>query len=153
MLFLLFQLGKDRYALDVGQVAEVLPLVSLKQIPQAPPAVVGVFDFHGEPVPVIDLSQTALGRPAQHRLSTRIILAHYPDGNGEKRLLGLLAEKVTETLRRDPSDFVAAGVDNDDAPYLGPVATDARGMIQWVEVDQLLTPTVRDLLFKQPVAS
>ena len=153
MHFLLFQLGKDRYMLDVGQVAEVLPLVSLKQIPQAPPAVAGVFDFRGDPVPVIDLSQMAIGRPAERRLSTRIILAHYPDGNGEKRLLGLIAERVTETIRREPSDFVAAGVDIDAAPYLGPVATDTRGLIQWVQVDQLLTPAVRDLLFKQQVAS
>lgn len=153
MHFLLFQLGKDRYVLDVGQVAEVLPLVSLKQIPQAPLAVAGVFDFHGDPVPVIDLSQMALGYPAQRHLSTRIILVHYPDGNGEKRLLGLIAERVTETIRREPSDFVTSGIDNDAAPYLGPVATDARGLIQWVEVDQLLTPAVRDILFKQSVTS
>jgi chemotaxis-related protein WspB len=152
MLFLLFQLGNDRYALDAGQVAEVLPLVDIKQIPQAPPAVAGLFDFRGDPVPVIDLSQAALGCPAQRRLSTRIILAHYPDGNGEPRLLGLIAEKVTETIRRAASDFVAAGIDNDAAPYLGPVATDARGLIQWVQVDRLLTPAVRDCLFKQPVA-
>ena len=153
MLFLFFQLGKDRYVLDVGQVAEVLPLVSLKHIPQAPPAVAGVFDFHGDPVPVIDLSQMALGRPAQRRLSTRIILTHYTDDNGEKRLLGLIAEKVVETMRREASDFVASGIDNDTAPYLGPVATDARGLIQWVDVDHLLTSDVRDLLFKQPVAN
>lgn len=153
MHFLLFQLGKDRYVLDVGQVAEVLPLVRLKQIPQAPLGVAGVFDFRGDPVPVIDLSQLAMGHPAQRRLSTRIILAHYPDDNGEKHLLGLIAERVTETIRREPSDFVVTGVDNDDAPYLGPVATDARGLIQWVQVDQLLTPAVRSLLFKQQVVS
>lgn len=153
MLFLLFQLGNDHYALDAGQVAEVLPLVSLKQIPLAPPAVAGVFDFRGEPVPVVDLSQLALGRPAHRRLSTRIILAHYSDAHGEPRLLGLIAEKVTETMRRDPSDFVTTGVDLDAAPYLGPVATDARGLIQRVDVDQLLTPPVRELLFSQPVAS
>ena len=29
MLFLLFQLGEDRYALDAGQVVEVLPLVGI----------------------------------------------------------------------------------------------------------------------------
>lgn len=153
MLFLLFQLGNDHYALEAGKVAEVLPLVSLKQIPQAPPAVAGVFDFRGEPVPVVDLSQMALGRPARCRLSTRIILAHYPDGNGEPRLLGLIAERVTETIRRDPLDFITSGVDLDAAPYLGPVATDARGLIQRVDVDQLLTSAVRDLLFQQPVAS
>jgi len=153
MLFLLFQLGNDRYALEAGQVAEVLPLLSLKQIPQAPPAVAGVFDFRGEPVPVVDLSQMALGRPARCRLSTRIILVHYPDGSGNQRLLGLIAERVTETIRRDPLDFIASGVDLDAAPYLGTLATDARGLIQWVDVDRLLTSAVRDLLFRQPVAS
>jgi chemotaxis-related protein WspB len=153
MLFLLFQLGNDRYALEAGQVAEVLPLLSLKQIPQAPPAVAGAFDFRGEPVPVVDLSQMALGRPARCRLSTRIILVHYPDGSGDQRLLGLIAERVTETIRRDPQDFVASGVDLDAAPYLGPLATDARGLIQRVVVDRLLTSAVRDLLFQQAVAS
>lgn len=153
MLFLLFQLGNDCYALEAGQIAEVLPLVNLKQIPQAPPAVAGVFDFRGDPVPVVDLCQMALGRPARCLLSTRIILAHYPDGNGDQRLLGLIAERVTETMRRDPLDFVASGVDLDAAPYLGPVASDARGLIQRVDVDQLLTSAVRDLLFQQPVAS
>ena len=36
MLFLIFELGKDRYALDVRQIAEVMPLVGVKQIPKAP---------------------------------------------------------------------------------------------------------------------
>src|SRR2546428_13186312 len=112
MHFLLFQLGNDRYVLDVGQVAEVLPLVSLKQIPQAPSAVAGIFDFRGDPVPGVDLSQMAMERPAQRRLRTRIILAHFPDGNGEKHLLGLVVEKVTETIRAEPADFVANRVEN-----------------------------------------
>lgn len=153
MLFLLFQLGKDRYALDASQVAEVLPLVSFKEIPQSPPGVAGAFNFRGAPVPLIDLSQLTLNRPAQSRLSTRIILVHYPDGRGEKRLLGLIAEKVTETVRREAADFVASGVSNDAASYLGPVATDARGLIQWIEVNQLLPASVRELLFKRPVES
>ena len=36
MLFILFQLGQDCYALDAAQVAEVLPLVLVKKIPRAP---------------------------------------------------------------------------------------------------------------------
>ena len=36
MLFLVFELGNDRYALDAAQIVEVLPLVALKQMPGAP---------------------------------------------------------------------------------------------------------------------
>jgi chemotaxis-related protein WspB len=153
MLFLLFQLGKDRYVLDVAQVAQVLPLVSFKLIPQAPVAVAGVFSYHGAPVPAIDLSQLALGRPAHNRFSTRIILVHYRNDSGQTHLLGLIAEKVKETLRREAADFVASGVSNEAAPYLGPVAADALGLLQWIDVNNLLPVAVREMLFRQPAES
>jgi len=47
MLFLQFQLGKDRYALDASVVVEVLPLLGIKRIPHAPDAVVGAFNYRG----------------------------------------------------------------------------------------------------------
>lgn len=151
MLFVLFQLGQDRYALDAGQVAEVLPLVSMTQIPQAPAAVAGVFNYRGAPVPAIDLSQLTLGRPVRRRLNTRIVLVHYPDDRGAMHLLGLIAERATETLRREVTAFTASGVTNAAAPYLGPVAADSRGLIQWIEVNRLLPASVRELLFQRPM--
>jgi len=150
MLFLVFELARDRYVLDVSQVAEVLPLVAIKQIPQAPPAVAGILNYRGMPVPVIDVSQLTLGRPAARRLSTRIVLVHYPDSEGHTRLLGLIAERATQTVRREETDFVASGVTSDGASYLGPVAPDARGLLQWLEPRTLLPASVRDLLFRQP---
>jgi chemotaxis-related protein WspB len=152
MLFLLFQLGVDRYVLDIGQVAEVLPLVRFKQIPAAPPWVAGLFSYHGKPVPVIDLSSLALGRPAQRRLGTRIVLVHYPEAGAagpgpDSHLLGIVVEKAISTLRRDASDFTASGIDNQDARYLGPVLNDPGGLIQWVKVKDMLPEPVRSLLF------
>jgi chemotaxis-related protein WspB len=150
MLFVLFRLGKERYALNAAQVAEVLPLVSIKHMPQAPPGVAGAFNYHGAPVPVIDLSELALGQPARTRLSTRIIVVQFPDAHGATRLLGLIAEHATETMRRDATDFVPAGITNDAVPYLGPVVSDARGLVQRIEVNQLLPASVRDVLFNEP---
>jgi chemotaxis-related protein WspB len=148
MLFLLFQLGTDRYALPVHHVREVLPLVELKKIPQAPPGVAGVFSFHGEPVPVLDLSEYTLGHPALPRMSTRIVLVEY-----RRHLLGLIAEHATETIRREETDFVDAGVTVGNAPYLGPVATDVSGMVQRVELDRLLPESIRELLFREAGAN
>lgn len=147
MLFLMFELGNNRYAIDVAEVAEVLPLVHVKEIPQAPAGVAGVFNYRGAPVPVIDLSMLALGRPALTRLSTRLVLVHYPDGHGRDRLLGLIAEQVTTTIRREPEDFVASGVNTARGAYLGPVITDNSGVIQWVNATRLLPASVRDVLF------
>jgi chemotaxis-related protein WspB len=148
VLFLLFRLGKDRYAIDVRQIAEVLPLIAVKKIPQAPAAVSGALNYRGSTVPLIDLSQLALGRPAQPRLSTRIIMVHFTDSGGRSRMLGLLAEHATETMNCAPGEFKDSGLTLPDAPYLGPVASDAQGLVQWIQVEQLLPAEVRDLLYQ-----
>lgn len=149
MLFLQFQLGNDRYVLDSGSVVEVLPLLGIKQIPQAPAGIAGAFNYRGRPVPVIDLSELALGRPARLHMSTRIVIVSYPGAAGARHLLGLIAEKATQMVCRDPLDFSDAGVVSEAAPYLGPVATDPDGLLQWIEVTKILPPSVRNVLFQQ----
>ncbi|BAL27275.1 chemotaxis protein CheW [Azoarcus sp. KH32C] len=146
MLFLLFQLGEERYVLDTASVAEVLPLVGMRPIPHAPPGLAGVFSWRGTPLPAIDLAQLILGRPARRRLSTRLILVDYPAEAGGPTRLGLIAEGVTETVRLDPADFTDAGPAVDAAPYLGPVANDGRGLVQRFELRHLLPTTWRGLL-------
>ena len=65
MLFLLFQLGEDRYALDAARSPKSCRWSRSRAIPQAPAGVAGVFNYRGAPVPAIDLSQLTLGRPAR----------------------------------------------------------------------------------------
>ena len=47
----MFQLGKERYALEAGRVVEVAPLLALKRLPQAPKGVAGIFNYRGRPEP------------------------------------------------------------------------------------------------------
>src|SRR6266850_7265452 len=110
MLFLLFQLGNDRYALEASRVVEVVPLLALKQLPQAPKGVAGIFNYRGQPVPAVDLCTLALGQPARERLSTRIIIVKLPGAGGTELLVGLVAEHATEMLRKEPGDFVDSGI-------------------------------------------
>jgi chemotaxis-related protein WspB len=147
MLFLLFQIGSDRYALEARKVVQVLPLLSIKRLPQAPRGVAGVFVFRGTPVPAVDLSELTISQPARHLLSTRIILVNYSRPGGEDHLLGLIAEKATDVLRKEPQDFINSGINIKAAPYLGPVLRDPKGPIQWLHEQQLLTGPVERLLF------
>ena len=63
--------------------------------------------------------------------------------------MGLILEQASNTLRCNPQDFQPYGLDNPDAPYLGPVRQDHLGLIQWVRVDDLLSPQVCALLFPE----
>jgi chemotaxis-related protein WspB len=148
VLFLLFEIDGDRYALDVNQLIEILPLVSLRPLSKAPPGIAGLFDYHGLPVPAVDLSELIAERAALRRLSTRMLVVNYPGIDEKQHMLGLIAEKATTTLRLDPSKFNEVGVAIGETPYLGPVARDAHGLIQWLAVPQLLPSRLRDLLFQ-----
>jgi chemotaxis-related protein WspB len=153
MLYLIIHLGGDRYAVESAQVAEVLPLLRLKTLPGAPAGVAGLINYHGDAVPVVDLNVLAFGVPTPTRVTARIVMVHYaPDGaaasdGATTRLLGLLVPRAAEMARHAPADFTEAGVRTDGAPYLGPVLTDAHGVLQRVAIPALLSAELRGALF------
>ncbi|PVZ35181.1 chemotaxis protein CheW [Pseudomonas sp. CC120222-01a] len=142
-LYLQFRLNQQRFALDVREVIEVLPRRPLKPIAQAPAWVAGILAHRGVLVPVVDLSALSFAQPAAERTSTRLVLVRYR----REQVLGLILEQATETLRCMPDEFQPYGLDNGEAPYLGPVRQDAQGLLQRIEVDDLLPDSVRELLF------
>lgn len=172
-LYLLFRIGGDRYALDAGEVIEVLGLRTLKQVPGAPLWVAGMLDRRGAPVPVIDMSELAGQGAAARVTSTRLALVHYRPAaaasaaatpaatpaatatasataaapSAADHVLGLILEHATETLHYDPAAFQPSGLDSPNARYLGPVLSDAHGMVQAVRVNDLLAPSVRAMLY------
>lgn len=149
MVFLVFAIGNERYVLESRQVVEVVPRVELWQVPKAPAYCAGVFIYRGTLVPVLDLCQLMHSRPCPPRLSTRIILVHYRGDDGPRHVLGLMAEHVTDTMTREPTDFAPLGMTVKDAPYLGDILTDEHGMLQRVRLEHLLPASVRATLFTE----
>jgi chemotaxis-related protein WspB len=149
MLFIQFQLDADRYAFPARDVKEVLPLVSTKAVPGALPGIVGLVNYRGAAVPVLDLALLALGRPSARRVSTRLLIANYPHPDGRERLLGVMVEHATEMIAKEPAEFRPLGLVTTRARYLGPVAQDPRGIIQRVEVAALLTAELRAALYPE----
>jgi chemotaxis-related protein WspB len=149
MMYILFSVGNDRYALDTNDVVEVVPRVELWQVPRVPAYVAGVFRYRGQLVPVLDLCQLMQGQPCPVRLSTRILLVHYPGNDGTSHILGLMVERVTDTLTSHDVTFASVGITAEDAPYLHDIATDAHGMIHRLRVEALLPAPVRVALLLQ----
>ncbi|WP_233833041.1 chemotaxis protein CheW [Paraburkholderia sp. ZP32-5] len=151
MLFILFTLDNERYVIDATQVERMMPLdphAPPKTIPGAPSWVAGVLEYDGAPLPVIDVPALALGRPAARLMSTRVVLVRYPHA-GRVRLLALLLEGATRTIRLEPDAFHPTGIDMPHARYLGPVASEAGGLVQWIRVEELLPGDVQLLLFPE----
>jgi chemotaxis-related protein WspB len=147
VLFVLFSIGPQRYALPAYIIQEIIPIVERRVLPQAPDYVAGLIRYRGRVVPVIDLSRMAGFPAAAQVLSTRIILVDYPHGSGESQILGLMVEHVTGTAGISTKELVSPGVTIPQAPYLGKLFNHSGEMIQTVHLDDLLTRDVKDILF------
>lgn len=142
MLMLIFYVGEDLYALDCMQVVEVIPRVLFRKVHHAPHYVAGLFNYRGMIVPAIDLCHLIQGQPSRSHLSTRIVIVNYTGKDNVKRYLGLMAERITETLDRPNAglDHHSSNNDTDNThPFLGEMLMDEKGMIQSIRLENLLS--------------
>jgi chemotaxis-related protein WspB len=141
MLALLFQIGSERFALDVRRIQEVVPRVPLQALSGAPPSFTGAFVYRGQVVPVLDLHRLAGAGACPPHLSSRIILVPLP-GTDAGRLLGLLASQVAD-LQEIPSDGQPlTRLHEKDRPDFGPVLADRAGVLRLLDLDRLLSDGV-----------
>lgn len=153
MLFLLFSAQGGRYAIATREVAEVTPFARLKSMPCCHPALAGLLNLRGEPVPVLDMNLLCGGEqaaPVEERLDSRIILCKGALESAPERLLGLLAEQVTDTRVLDVKDFVQPGVSSPAVRWPGQIYEDKNGSyIQWIHPARILSAEVSRELLQQ----
>ncbi|MBH0186326.1 MAG: hypothetical protein HP477_13205, partial [Nitrospira sp.] len=53
--FCLFMLGEESFAVELSQVREVFTLEAVTSVPDMPSVLVGVANFHGTIVPLVDV--------------------------------------------------------------------------------------------------
>jgi chemotaxis signal transduction protein len=86
---LVFRLASQHYGLPVKSVVEVIHMVAMTILPDVPAGTLGVINYRGDVIPLLDLRQ-ALEVPAQKvHLNSPIIIAQ-----AEQHYLGLLADQV-----------------------------------------------------------
>jgi chemotaxis-related protein WspB len=149
MLMLLLYVGDNRYALAARQVVEVMSLVELKKLARSPKYLAGLLSYRDRVIPVIDLCQLLSGTPSRPYLSTRIIVINYTINKEKSLLLGLIAERVTETLDRQDNNLIEPRLKAETSAYLGEIITDEQGMIQCIQVESLLSESQQRYLLPQ----
>jgi purine-binding chemotaxis protein CheW len=112
--FVSFSLGSGRYCIPVDQVAQILRLPNLIEIPKPPPFVEGVINLRGDIIPVVNLrqrlsiaasTQAAAADPRKRRIIVARIGA---------RSYGLDVDEVREIVDIDES-----GISSDPTTMFG----------------------------------
>lgn len=94
-------LDEQRYALRLDVVETVVHMVEITRLPKAPPIVLGIVNFRGPVLPVLDVRQRFNLPPREIRLSDQLILAHTT-----RRPVVLLVDTVVEVIERSTNELV-----------------------------------------------
>jgi purine-binding chemotaxis protein CheW len=98
MEVLVFQVGGDRYGIDLRCVSEVVAAVRVTPLPGAPAVVEGVVDVRGRLAAVFDLRKRFRMAPRAPQLSERLVLA-----NTGERLVAFRCDDVQGLAEVDDS--------------------------------------------------
>lgn len=147
MLFLLFQIGNDRYVIEGNKIIEIIPNLKIKPVLKAPDYVTGLLNYRGEVIPVIDINKLCIDKFTSSSLSSRIVIIKYLSINKDELKLGLNVEKATETIDLNRSDFEVSTIKIKDASYFGELVKTDNGIIQLLEVEKILPNEIREALY------
>jgi len=109
--FLTFKLEEELFALDIGEVREVLDFTSVTKVPQTPDYMRGVINLRGSVVPVVDMRLKFGMAMTEKTVNTCVIIVEV-EIDGEKMVMGAMADAVQEVLDLEPDQI-------EPAPRLG----------------------------------
>ena len=110
-----FVIGKDRFALDILMVQEIMKTTIITNLPNSPDFIEGVINLRGSIIPVIDLSRR-LDLPSSGdgiASKTRIIITNVND-----QITGFMVDSVSKVLKiqensiEPPPEIVTAGLES-----------------------------------------
>jgi chemotaxis signal transduction protein len=126
--FLIFTLQGDRYAMNVGDLSEVMETPTTFPIPKVPKTFLGVMNFHGTPTPVLDLASFLHGDPPKS--SGRILILDHK--------IGSLALRI-DTVERIISDIRGLKIQQEEGSHACQSITFNGERIPLFDIDLLMS--------------
>ena len=130
----IFTLGETRCALSLSRVEKVIRAVEISQLPKAPEIVLGIINYAGKLVPVIDVRRRFRFSPQEFSMDNRFILARTAS-----RLVALIVDAVDEIAGLTSEEMVSTEQEIPFAEHLKGVAKIKGNLIMIYDLDQFLS--------------
>ncbi len=138
-----FKIAEEEFGVDILKVQEIIRMMPITKVPNAPAFVEGVINLRGKVIPVIDMRKRFGMKTAIHDSQTRIKVM---DLGGQ--IVGFVVDAVCEVLRIkestvEPPPAVVAGIGSE---YMRGVGKLEDRLLILLDLDKLLTETEMESL-------
>ena len=133
-MLLAFSLDDHAYALHLRAVEQIVRIVEVTRLPDAPGIVAGVVNVRGQVIPIVDIRKRFLLPARDPDLSDQLIVART-----SRRAVGLIADIVTGVVECDEAQVIAAEAIVPGLQYIKGVAKLKDGMLLIHDLDTFLS--------------
>jgi purine-binding chemotaxis protein CheW len=146
-----FELGGERYALDIQLAREIVEMIPITPIPRAPAYISGVINLRGEITNIMNLN-TLLGLPDQEVRTNQKIIVLVPEATGGSNV-GIIVDDVSSVIQVTDADVdkVGEGFGSDSSAFVkgiikmkteDGVADTKKNLIIWIDMEKVIKDLV-----------
>lgn len=138
-----FELGSEKFGVEILSVREIIPVGSITRVPNSPDFVEGIINLRGEVIPVIDLRKRVGVEKCEFQKSTRIIVVEL-----EEQQVGFIVDVVSQVLRIptdtiEPPPEMVTGVGSE---YIRGVARVEDRLLMFLDLKRVLSQTEQTVI-------
>ncbi|MDD1694648.1 MAG: chemotaxis protein CheW [Methanoregula sp.] len=147
-----FELGGERYALDIQLAREIVEMIPITPIPRAPAYISGVINLRGEITNIMNLN-TLLGLPNQEIRNTQKIIVLVPEAAGGSNV-GIIVDDVSSVIQVLDTDVdkIGQGFSSEFSSFVKGIikmktedeAESKKNLIIWIDMEKV----IKDLIEK-----
>jgi purine-binding chemotaxis protein CheW len=137
--YLTFTLSKQEYGVGIRKVREIMGMLPITALPQAPQHIKGVINLRGKVIPIVDL-RLKFGIAPTPKTDQECIIVVEIDAMQKDLLIGVLVDSVSEVIdihETDIEDTPSLGVDVNTNFILG-MAKVGKGIKILLDIDFVL---------------
>ncbi len=140
---ILFTIHGVEYALNIAHVMEIIKLVPLTILPEAPKFIKGVVNLRSKVVPIIDLRERFGVENNGNTKKTRVIIAKIQNSE-----IGIIVDSVTEVIniKADKIEPPLPVIDGVRLEFIEGIAKFFKRLIMIINIDRILTSGEKGVL-------
>ncbi len=135
--YLTFSLENQEYGIGILKVREIIGMMPITAVPQAPAYVRGVINLRGKVIPIIDF-RLKFGMPATKQTDQTCMIVVGIENQDGTTLIGVVVDSVSEVLAVKESDIEDAPTMGMDTDFILGMAKIGKGVKTLLDIDRVL---------------
>lgn len=126
-------IGKERYALRIYDIHEIIKMQDITEIPNSKSYVKGVINLRGKIVPIISLRNRFSLAEESYTKSTRIVVVNHVD-----EMVGIVVDRVNQVTTFTDIQPPPERIGSVQGSYFTGIGSTETGLVSVLKLDQVL---------------